>query len=92
VRLSGGAGLSAREGKRKREAGAWAAAGRRWWAAGPPGQKGGEGRFLFFLFFFKLFSNQSLNSNSNQIPFKSFTKFYTLFKSHSSNQKPCKTK
>jgi hypothetical protein len=66
VRLSGGAGLSAREGKRKREAGAWAAAGRRWWAAGPPGQKGGEGRFLFFLFFF-----QTLFKSIFKLKFKS---------------------
>jgi hypothetical protein len=81
-------------GKKKKKGGrAWAAAGSGWWAAGPPGQKGGEGKLLFFSFlFFKLFSNQSFNSNSNQISFKSFTKFYNLFKSHTSNQKPCKAK
>jgi hypothetical protein len=36
---------------KKKKAGAWAAAERRWWAAGPPGQKGGEGKFLFFFSF-----------------------------------------
>jgi hypothetical protein len=77
--------------KKKREA-AWAGAGRVWWAAGPPGEKGGEGFLGFFLFFFNLFSNQSLNSNSNQNSFKLLTKFYNLFRSHTSNQKPCKAK
>jgi hypothetical protein len=59
-------------------------------AGGPPGWKGEKGKFLFFLFFFKLFSKQLLNSNSNQISFKSFTKFYNLFKSHTSNQNHAK--
>jgi hypothetical protein len=59
------------------------------WAARPE-RRGGK--FLFFLFFFKPFSNILLNSNSNQISFKLFTKFYNLFKSHTSNQKPCKAK
>jgi hypothetical protein len=65
-------------------------------AGGPLGRRARkEGRvsFSFFLFFFfKLFSKQSLNSYSNQISFKSFTKFYNLFKSHTSNQKSCKAK
>jgi hypothetical protein len=47
--------------------------------------------FLFFLFK-TLFKPTFQTSNSNQISFKSFTKFYNLFKSHTSNQKPCKAK
>jgi hypothetical protein len=77
--------------KEKEEPGAWAAAGRRLvgcWAAGP---EGGEGKFSFF-FFFKLFSKQLLNSNSNQT-FSNFSQnFYNLFRNHTSNQKPCKAK
>jgi hypothetical protein len=78
--------------KKKREA-AWAGTGRGWWAAGPPGQKGGEGLLCFFSFSFSnSFQVNLLNSNSNQIFFKLFTKFYNLFRSHTSNQKPYKAK
>jgi hypothetical protein len=58
---------------------------------GPLGRrakKDGRVSFVFFVFlFFNLFSNQSLNSNSNQNYFKLFTKFCNLFRSHTSNQK-----
>jgi hypothetical protein len=52
----------------------------------------GEGKFSLFFSFSNSFQTKLLNSKSNQISFKSFTKFYNLFKSHTSNQKPCKAK
>jgi hypothetical protein len=55
------------------------------WAAGPEREKGVS--FLFSLFFFKLFSNQSFKFKFNQIFFKLSTKLYNLFRSHTSNQK-----
>jgi hypothetical protein len=61
------------------------------WAAGPK-RRGGFPVVFFFFFFFKLFSNQSFKFKFNQISFKFFTKFYNLFRSHTSNQKPCKAK
>jgi hypothetical protein len=45
--------------KKRGSWGAWAAAGRSWWAAGPLGWKGEIDKFLFFLFFFKPISNQT---------------------------------
>jgi hypothetical protein len=68
------------KGKRKREAGAWAAAGRSWWAAGPPGQKGGKGKFSFLFqthfktsFKLKFKSKFLLNLSQNFIIFLKVT-------------------
>jgi hypothetical protein len=36
--------------EKKRGRGEWAAAGRSWWAARPPGWKGEKGKFSFFSF------------------------------------------
>jgi hypothetical protein len=85
--------LSAKEKEKKKEPVAWAAVwgGGGWWAAGPPGRKGEEVSFLCF-FLFKLFSNQTFKLKFKPNFFKLFTKFYNLFKSHTSNQKSCKAK
>jgi hypothetical protein len=81
--------VSAEKRKEKGKAGEWTAARKGRWAAGPLGRK--VRRFLFFsfpnLFQFKLFL-----SNSNQNSSNLFTKFYKLFKLHSTNQKLCKAK
>jgi hypothetical protein len=53
-----------------------------------------EGKFspFFFFSFSNYFETKLLNSNSNK-NFSNFsTNFYNLFKSHTSNQKPCKAK
>jgi hypothetical protein len=62
-------------------------------AAGLLGQKVSEVSFLFFSFSFSnSFQNILLNSHSNQT-FSNFSQnFYNLFRSHTSNQKPCKDK
>jgi hypothetical protein len=59
------------------------------WAARPDRR---EGFLCVFSFFSNTFPIILLNSNSNQNSFKLFTKFYNLFRSHTSNQKPCKAK
>jgi hypothetical protein len=75
--------------QRAREGGGGARAGRE--ANGPSGPKGKKASFSFFLFF-QTFSN----SNFFLFKFKLnsfklfFQKFYKLFRSHTSNQKPCK--
>jgi hypothetical protein len=54
-------------------------------ATGPKGKRG-----EFSPFFSNPFQNNLLNSNSNQT-FSNFShNFYNLFRSHTSNQKPCK--
>jgi hypothetical protein len=55
-------------------------------------KKGKEVSFFFFFFFFKPFSNQPFKFKFKSNFFKLFTKFYNLFRSHTSNQKPCKAK
>jgi hypothetical protein len=92
-RLTGGAQSSPVEGKRKGRAGRWAVAGKRCWASRPAGPKGKEGKFSFFSFSFSnSFQIKLFLLNSNQNPSNLFTKFYKLFRSHTSNQKPCKAK
>jgi hypothetical protein len=61
------------------------------WAAGP--ERLGGKLSLFFSFLFQtLFKSNFFLLNSNQNPSNLFTKFHKLFKSHTSNQKPCKAK
>jgi hypothetical protein len=81
--------MSAAAGIKEKRRGRRAAAGRRRWAAGPLGPKGKKVSFVFFLF---LFQFKLFLSNSNQNSSNLFTKFYKLFKLHSSNQKLCKAK
>jgi hypothetical protein len=68
--------------KKKRKWSRWRGLlqGRDWWAAGPPGRKGEEVSFLFFIFFFKLFSSQTFKLKFKPNFFKLFTKFYNLLK------------
>jgi hypothetical protein len=61
-------------------------------ADGPLGQKGREVSFLFFFLFSNSFQIKLFLLNSNQNPSNLFTKFHILFRSHTSNQKPCKAK
>jgi hypothetical protein len=90
-RLTSGARLSVRAGKRKeREREGGPARGEGWWAAGPPGPKGWPVLALFFsfsfLFFQTSFSNPFFNSNSNQT-FANFSQeFDRRFRNHTSNQ------
>jgi hypothetical protein len=58
------------------------------WAAGPKGKRGK----LFSFSFSNSFQNILLNSNANQTFFNFSQNFYNLFRSHTSNQKPCKAK
>jgi hypothetical protein len=90
-RLTSGTGLSVKEKENKKSRWRGLLRGESWWAARPPGQKGEEVSFLFFSFF-KHFSNQTFKLKFKPSFFKLFTKFYNLFKSHISNQKPCKAK
>jgi hypothetical protein len=73
--LTGGAGTSARQEKKKKSRRPWAAAGEGlmgYWATGP---KGKRGKFVFFFFFFKLFSKQPFKFKFKSNPFKLFTEF-----------------
>jgi hypothetical protein len=53
------------------------------------GRKVSEVSFLFFQTFF---NSNVIKSNSNQKPSNFSQNFYNLFRSHTSNQKPCKDK
>jgi hypothetical protein len=89
-KLTGGTQSSARAKKWKKREMTWIGAERGWRAAGPLGPKGKKVPF-FFPF---SFSNSFKTNFSFQIQTKSFQtfsqKFYKLFRSHISNQKPCK--
>jgi hypothetical protein len=75
--------------KKKRETGRCGSELMGRWAAGPE-RRGG---FLCFFFSFSnSFQIKLFLSNSNQNSSNLFTKFYKLFRSHTSNQKPCKSK
>jgi hypothetical protein len=79
--------------KEKRRRRRRAAARKGCWASRPAGPKGKEGKFSFFSFSFSnSFQIKLFLLNSNQNPSNLFTKFYKLFRSHTSNQKPCKSK
>jgi hypothetical protein len=72
----------------------------RWAGAAELGQKRELGRGLgrwvgfgfFFFFFFKHPNSNHFQTKNIQNFFKLFTKFYKLFKPHTSNQKLCKVK
>jgi hypothetical protein len=90
---TGGVPMSAAAGIKEKRRGRRAAAGRRRWAAGPLGTKGKKVSYTFFPFSFpNLFQFKLFLSNSNQNSSNFFTKFYKLFKLHSSNKKLCKAK
>jgi hypothetical protein len=91
-RLTGGAQVSARAGKKKRER---EDAGRRGerdsGLLGRLGRKGGRRWFSFFSFFFfkpHFLTNIHFKLKSNLSNFSQ--EFYKLFRNHTSNQKPCK--
>jgi hypothetical protein len=88
-RLTSGARLSVRAGKRKERESTRAGAGSGLvgcWAAWAERVAGVGFVFFFPNFIFKSF----FNSNSNQT-FANFSQeFYRLFRDHTSNQKPCK--
>jgi hypothetical protein len=91
VRLTGGAGVSVEERNRERGRRGLGRCGEKdggCWVVGPNGK---EGKFLFFSFS-NSFQIKLFLSNSNQNSSNLFTKLYKLFRSHTSNQKPCKYK
>jgi hypothetical protein len=88
--MGGGAHLSARGNQKKKKGGGVGWRGEK--ADGPLGQKGREVSFLFFFLFSNSFQIKLFLLNSNQNPSNLFTKFHILFRSHTSNQKPCKAK
>jgi hypothetical protein len=65
--------------KEKEREMAWAGAGRGWWAGRPAGSKGKEVSFVFFLFFFKLFLNQTFLFKFKPNSFKLFLKNFINF-------------
>jgi hypothetical protein len=91
-RLTGGAGVSAVQGKRKRGRRGWAAAGGSWWAGRAAGPKGERDSFVFFVFF-KLFSKQTFPFQFKPKFFKRFYKIFINFlEATQATKKPCKTK
>jgi hypothetical protein len=69
-----GPDVSVRGEKEKKEEEGRAAAGGYWWTGRPAGPKGREVSFLFFLFFFKLFLNQTFLFKFKPKSFKLFHK------------------